>query len=83
MEDDDGSDEREEEDFADVNSKSWTPRYLQLMVERKKSKDPASFATAMSAILSSSLKAHTRAVIHSLSLLTNRILSSPEQKRIH
>lgn len=56
---DDESDS-EEDDFADVKDKS-TLCEMHTNTERKKSsKDSTSFATAMSAILSSSLKAHTR-----------------------
>ena len=53
------------------------PKCLHLTLERKKkSKDPAAFATAMSAILSSSLKAHSRAVFLQIScVLTLRIQS--------
>ena len=64
IEDEPDSEEDERDDFQDVKSKSKLPRsHMYLIPERKKqSKDPASFANAMSAILSSSLKAHTRAV---------------------
>jgi hypothetical protein len=68
IEEADDSEESGQDDFQDVKLKSTPPsaRCCSLLTnppERKKqSKDPAAFATAMSAILSSSLKAHTRAV---------------------
>lgn len=49
--------------FKTLNRRVCLPVFCSLTLERKKkSKDPAAFATAMSAILSSSLKAHSRAV---------------------
>ena len=68
----DEDDESEKDDFQDVKSKSTLAGTgLLLISERKKaSKDPASFANAMSAILSSSLKAHTRSV-HRLFVMSN------------
>ena len=48
--------------FKTSNPKVSFPIVLLTLERKKQSKDPASFATAMSAILSSSLKAHTRAV---------------------
>jgi len=63
IEDEPDSEDDFQDDFQDVKSKSNLLSNPLLISERKKqSKDPASFANAMSAILSSSLKAHTRAV---------------------
>jgi hypothetical protein len=65
MDSSDDSDGSEGDDFQDVKSKSALIIAPNLILERKKkSKDPAAFATAMSAILSSSLKAHSRAVLY-------------------
>jgi len=60
----DSSEESDQDDFQDVKLKS-TPIYqlhIDFLERKKQTKDPAAFATAMSAILSSSLKAHARAV---------------------
>jgi hypothetical protein len=51
--------------FKTLNQRVFSLSICSLTLERKKkSKDPAAFATAMSAILSSSLKAHSRAVLY-------------------
>jgi hypothetical protein len=51
--------------FKTLNQRVFSLSIRSLTLERKKkSKDPAAFATAMSAILSSSLKAHSRAVLN-------------------